>query len=470
MKTKWLVLVAMGAFFSLAQACGGDDESAPLTTGGTTAGAAGDTSAAGSGSSGTSGGAVIKDGTNIAFSGQCTGAPPYGDQNCLNTNCPDVYKNTPVLNEAGDCCKRVNLVTANEAIAADQKVYEYRLMALRTITQPESLGNKTNQDLIEGFQNTKAFITLYRFTGDLSKDGKIKYTIGPGVYNCDGTYSFYAKGAASAVTASTWSADPDRFAPTSSEVDWYAADGRIDTTWENMQKGVTGQAIYDYSTNKTAWQYAYELPGQGYAPWKIPITANNPDCIGSRSESAWNNEGIFEDYFRMDLADKITNLQGAGNPNETLCQLAAFFLLKQGDEKTTTCNGTPRCDRTTDPSCVWYELPDGLCPKDSEEENLFRCHLGDKKKADKLMAVCNSGQYTDEAPKEWCVMMKKWPSPPCTNTAPTSLADTPQCCDPLAKNTDGLPACNAWRVVNKYAAAAVEITSEPTSKLQTSCR
>ena len=44
-----------------------------------------------------------------------------------------------------------------------------------------------------------------------------------------------------------------------------------------------------------------------------------------------------------------------------------------------------------------------------------------------------------------------------------------QCCDPLAKGTNGLPACNAYRVDSDVAAAAVEITDEPAQQIQQNC-
>ena len=43
-----------------------------------------------------------------------------------------------------------------------------------------------------------------------------------------------------------------------------------------------------------------------------------------------------------------------------------------------------------------------------------------------------------------------------------------QCCDPLGQSTT-LPACNAYRTVGKFVAAAAEITDEPRNSLPPVC-
>jgi hypothetical protein len=466
MKTKWLVLGTFGALFSLAQACGGDDDGTPSTgTGGTSAEAG---SGGGTAGTTTTGGTQIKDGTNITFGATCTGNPPFADQSCLNSYCPDVYKVKPILNEAGDCCKRVDLLKANEGKPAEQRVWEWRLMSFKFLSLSETLALKLTNDLFVGFQDFRAMTALLRLTGDISKDGKLDLEMGPGTFNCDGTYSFVAKGVAP--STGQWSTDPNRYASVLTTANnWYPAEGRIDNTWENQQKGIVAIPLLDYLSKESVWPQAYELPIQGFVPLKLPFAADKPDCAGTRSEGIWNGQGLLETYLRMDITDKTTNIIGTGNMAMSLCQLSAFYLLKTGDEKTTTCTSTPRCDKAVDSTCVWKELPDSLCPApNSDEENSYRCHLGDKKKVDELMAKCDSEQYTDSAPKEWCVMAKKFSAPLCSNTAPKSLADPPQCCDPLGKDT-AIPACNSWRMVVSFTAASVEITDQPSTKVPSNC-
>jgi hypothetical protein len=234
---------------------------------------------------------------------------------------------------------------------------------------------------------------------------------------------------------------------------------------DSYQKGVEGIPMYDSKT----WKIDYELVAQGFLPTTTPISIAQPDCVGSRSSKGWEYKGVFDTYLRLDLMDKVTNLPGIGNLNESLCQLFAFFILPAGDEAVKTCS-MPRCDNEAEgAACAWLELPDSLCPTDSEQEKIFPCHLGYKKKVDELTALCNSQAYNQEASKSWCEINKKYATPPCSNTAPTVYTDPPQCCDPLGKDAT-IPPCNAYRSVMSYAAAAVEITDQPSTALQKNCQ
>jgi hypothetical protein len=211
---------------------------------------------------------------------------------------------------------------------------------------------------------------------------------------------------------------------------------------------------------------AYELPNQGFNPLKLPIAPDKPDCMGSRSEGTWNNQASLETYLRVDISNKINNLVGSGNLAQTLCQVMAFSLLKSGEETTKTCT-MDRCD-PADASCAWKDLPDALCPLTADEEKISPCHLGDKKKGDKLMEACKAKAYTDEASASWCNLMSKWPESPCSNKAPTNIKETPQCCDPLGKDTT-IPMCNAWRAVYSVTASSVEITDTAATAPQKNC-
>lgn len=456
-RTLFLILPLFTLVFVFVQACGDDDDGSGK--GGKSGGRAGKGGASGNA------GSVIKDGTNITFSKSCDGAPPFDSQTCANPYCPDVSAE-PSLKEAGDCCKRVDLAALNKGKDAADQVYEYRIMMNRVLSLPNTIGLSAIQDAMGTYYDQKASITLYRFKGDLSTQGEISGETGPGVYNCDGTYSFYGEGTASTAPSPTWSTNPDRFMPSVMKGTWYPDEGRLDTDRKDLKKTTFGIPTYNYS--EPGFPLAYESPAKGGALLKFPIAPEQPDCVGSRSESGWTLEGINEAYFLLDDLKKVTNIPRIGNPGQSSCQLDAFYILAQGKEKTTTCD-MERCDINADAACAWKELPDSLCPTNAAEEDTFPCHVGDKKKAAELKLTCDGKQYTDFAPKQWCETINKWPKPPCSDSSPTSFDDTPQCCDPLGKDAT-LPACNAWRMVFKFSAAAVEITDKPTTKLATNCQ
>jgi hypothetical protein len=89
-----------------------------------------------------------------------------------------------------------------------------------------------------------------------------------------------------------------------------------------------------------------------------------------------------------------------------------------------------------------------LCPKSDSERELFRCHLG---------ALDNPNEEEGYPTSLNCTMTA--PSTPLDPDVDPSVSKG-QCCDPLGASTDGLPACNAFRIEYAFAAAAVEITDE----------
>jgi hypothetical protein len=122
-----------------------------------------------------------------------------------------------------------------------------------------------------------------------------------------------------------------------------------------------------------------------------------------------------------------------------------------------SCTTTERCVPDNPPAadfasraCPWIKLPDSLCPE-AGHESMFGCHLG------ALTNVNNEAGYPS--------------SVACTMDAPSSTLpdEQGQCCDPLGAGTDGLPACNAFRVINDFAASAAEITDAPSNDLQPVC-
>jgi hypothetical protein len=478
MRTKWLIATILTTSFTFAQACGGDDDS--TATGGAAGGAAGTgtvgtagtgTGGSGTGTAGSAAGATAEcsppmvAGSNITNVAACSGAAPYADQTCVNAFCFDVAKGKPPLNEHGDCCKRVDLVKANECKSPEQRVYEHRVMSGKFITQTTTLGDPSIEALLKGNFNNKSFVTLWRVTGDLSKEGPVTFEGGPGLYKCDGTYSFYGDGVA---TATGWSTDPSRYKPTTVKVTWYP-EGRISSVKEDRPKLTNYQPIYNY--DKADFPIAYEMPVMNYMPLKFPISADKPDCAGTRkSESDWDfvtNAASYEAYLPVFAADKVNKILFMPSPDQTLCQVAAFGLLPVADVTTKTCTSN-RCDKTVDPSCVWKEIPDSLCADTPEGIAISPCHLGDRKKTAEAKTICDSQAYTDIYPKEFCELMAQWPEP-CSLTPPATLNDTPQCCDPLAQGTDGLPPCNAFRVVQSAILASVEITDQPSTTPAIKC-
>ena len=109
--------------------------------------------------------------------------------------------------------------------------------------------------------------------------------------------------------------------------------------------------------------------------------------------------------------------------------------------------------------CKYIKLPDSLCPLTDTDRDIYRCHLG------ALGNVNNETDYPSDADLN------------CTMEAPTSplnpdmdpAVSKGQCCDPLAMGTNGLPACNAFRIINEFAAAAAEITTEKAGEFPPIC-
>jgi hypothetical protein len=111
--------------------------------------------------------------------------------------------------------------------------------------------------------------------------------------------------------------------------------------------------------------------------------------------------------------------------------------------------------------CKWIKLPDSLCPVSDAERRIFRCHLGAESNPNAEQEA-EAGYPTDLN---------------CTAEAPLAPLDPDvnpsvskgQCCDPLGISTNGLPACNAFRIVNRYAAAAAEITDDKSGETPPVC-
>jgi hypothetical protein len=178
------------------------------------------------------------------------------------------------------------------------------------------------------------------------------------------------------------------------------------------------------------------------------------ECQGSYDGMAWTSPGRYQTFAPLkdnnkDIIDSIT---------QTFCQLLSFSILMPEDRATPCIDNLPRCMPGSE-GCKYVKLPDSLCPESDAERANWRCHLGAKGNVNG-----EEGYPTDEELN-------------CTMEAPTSPLDPDvdpavskgQCCDPLGTEESGLPACNAFRIINEFAAAAAEITDEPASTLPPIC-
>jgi hypothetical protein len=193
----------------------------------------------------------------------------------------------------------------------------------------------------------------------------------------------------------------------------------------------------------------HEICEQGFELVELPTGPAELDCIGSWDHQTWSQTGSYESYWPLAENDEDV-IDSLGT---TFCQMLSFGVLPP-DERDQSCLTTPRC--LPGAACDWIKLPDSLCPVTDSERERWGCHLGAR------------GDVNDE---------DGYPeSLSCTNKQPAGVLDPAQgsttkgqCCDPLGQDTDGLPACNAFRVVTTFAAAATEITDDPSSQLAPTC-
>jgi hypothetical protein len=130
---------------------------------------------------------------------------------------------------------------------------------------------------------------------------------------------------------------------------------------------------------------------------------------------------------------------------------------KDGSGVSCEPNATKFPDPMTDPCCPWLKLPDSLCPATEADQKLYNCHVG---------ATGNPNMETGY-PSD--ADLKCDPSAPTVALDPDMGATSKgQCCDPLSRNTS-LPACNSYRLVQEYVAAAARITQGDADKLQGRC-
>jgi hypothetical protein len=349
----------------------------------------------------------------------------------------------------GECCYRTSNKERNDALPAGTKTgsREFRLVYAVTTNHPKTLTPDTIMSATINRIETEGQSLLFRFEGPRDPDtGKLAsgpgtVTIGQGAYNCDGTYSFY--GDKAAPDSTIWTEGPARWMPkpTPSTVDASKEfPDKQKAIWSMVDRSPKFTPFVDASFNLD-----FELETQGFNMLEFQDDEDMPDCVGKRDGMMWTKGGRYETWFRLDRNDTdiIDGLM------QTFCQLVAFGGLMPNDADH-SCKDTPRCVPGSN-GCNWQKLPDSLCPTSEAEWKNWDCHVGDPMNEDKVETHC-------------------------TMDPPTGALDPDkgeknqgQCCDPLGKNTNGLPACNAYRLESEFVAAAVDITDAPAQALQKNC-
>jgi len=179
----------------------------------------------------------------------------------------------------------------------------------------------------------------------------------------------------------------------------------------------------------------------------MPSGPENLDCVGSYTDSTWKAAGKAVSYARLDM----NNNEKIDSIGLTFCQLMAFTSAADVAKANPDCLTTERC-KPGEAGCKWWRrLPDSLCPVNEDDQSAWGCHLGYGGNPDNSEVPLN-----------------------CSNDVPATIDPDKgtvegQCCDPLGKQTNGLPTCNAWLQINEFVAAAVEITDERADSLQAAC-
>lgn len=376
----------------------------------------------------------------------------------LNADCPfGVPPAEGPGGSHGECCFRG---TPNSVRVAefDEKSPESNMMSLgyrfnaNTAIRPSAtLGSILIQESTRTSTDDHQSAMLMRFTGpridgeDQSGEGLVE--VGGGTYNCDGTYSFYGEGAAPILPDATYpgadSADRWHYRKLPATVDVTKDnEERFDVSFEARQVG------FSYSSYMASvggeFEFDWEIVTQGFDLLDWEYDEAHIDCYGTREGDNWMPRGRFEVY--ADLANN-------NDPNNAIsvlaginfCTLVSFGIGAQDVD----CETTPRC-MPGEGDCPWKALPDSLCPITGDELKVFECHVGDE------------DNVNNDDTQEGIVN--------CTQEAPTEHSEDNdgQCCDPLGQS-DTLPACNAFRLVNEFVAASAVITEELADEAIAAC-
>lgn len=423
------------------------------------------------GSAGSNGGGGSPAGTSGNGNTTSTGGNSGGADSCvtqgdINSDCP--FNLMPITGSCaphGACCYRSSNVAKIAKLGPDDPAQiEYRLNFVDIINHPLSVGlpdlkrsAQQRSDVCAGEQ-----CLLWRFTAP-RKGGQFvaaagQVEIGIGAYNCDGTYSFYGPNSAPDRSAINGEKDPGRWQsvtvpaqvdPSKTGID------RYHIPWATNRNREIARSIFMWPAD---WTIDWELASSGFEITDFDSSEMGEDCQGSRAKgSKWNTVAGFVAYSPLKGNDKDISKQ----TSQTYCSLLAFGLLPEG-MKNKDCFTTPRCvpDRTGTTSvgmCPWIKLPDSLCPETDDQRAIFGCHLGAQGNVNK------EDGYPADADLN------------CSQDRPTAALDPDmgattkgQCCDPLGMSAT-LPACNAYRTVGKFVAAAAEITDKPLAGLSPMC-
>jgi hypothetical protein len=462
---KRFVAIALLLFVGASSACskGDDDDGAGTNTG--TGGSSVGTSGSGSSGSGASGsGASGSGASGKGNAGEQSGASGKGGDELMcvnpgmvNSTCPT---NLPPITGScaphGDCCYRTSNTARIAALGPDDTaVLEYRLNFVDITNHPLTVGTRDlmnsavqRADVCSGEQCLLWRMTIPRQGGKFIK-GASEVEIGVGAYNCDGTYSFYGPNAAPDRSSDVGESDPGRWqavkVPAEFDPDKQGID-RFHIPWATNKNREVARSIFIWPSDYTI---DWELASSGFEITQLDTSEAGEDCQGSRDRIKWATVDGFVSYSPLKGNDKDISNQ----TQQTYCSLLAFGVLPEG-MKNTDCITTARC-MPGSANCLWKKLPDSLCPDNDDERKIFGCHLGDTANLNAEMG--------------YPATLKCTPEKPTTPLDPDMGATSDgQCCDPLGQSTT-LPACNAFRTVGKFVAAAAEITDDPITGLPPKC-
>jgi hypothetical protein len=363
---------------------------------------------------------------------------------------------------AGECCHRTSNVAKVAMLGPDEPAQvEFRLNYVDIINHPNSIGLpdlvRTAGQRAEVCAGEQCL--LWRFTaprtGGAFVKGKGEVEIGVGRYNCDGTYSFYGPNSAPDRSMEVGETAMGRWQSVKVEADVDPAQtgrDRYHIPWETNKNREIARSIFLFpEDNSIDW----ELASSGFDITEIDWAGDVLDCIGSRNGFVgWNTVSGFVSYSPL-----VGNEKDISNQiNQTYCSLLAFGLLPEG-QKNKDCFTTTRCmpdgGSYGDGGCDWIKLPDSLCPETEADRALYGCHLGAEGNPNAEEGYPEALDCTPAKPTE----------PQNPDMGVTTVG---QCCDPLGESST-LPACNAYRTVGKFVAAAAEITDEPKDGLPPVC-
>ena len=347
--------------------------------------------------------------------------PPFDDPYCINLKCPAIEPLNGDLAQKGACCYRMPAeVAAKETLRPGEGgPLSFVMSYFKPVSQPLTLGSAGIAWYMSGSQELGYEVLLLRINGVIPEDdappGPIDVTIeyGSGRQHCDGTYSFYGKGAAPDYEGRT---DADR---------WYLR--KMTGTWDWSAEpylSINDEGRYFGLDWLPRWldteTINYEQPMRMVdidldLIFDRSYRDEENNCVGQRfDDGTWKGPPAVTLFIPMQEADQtVTRIA-----SQTLCSIVANHIgTRDSDKKPFTCEG-PRVGGIN----PWLELPDSICPIDPPDES--KCWIGVKDHPDfKAERDCNG-------------------------------ADRP-CCDPTGKDTDGLEACNSWFVTAEVMLASV---------------